>query len=187
MTQVLLVCARPTPWDAEDRFSGATSLPLTPEGRAAIINQMQSISLDVKAIYACLANEATRETAGILGKKFSLRPRNRTQLDELHIGVWRGMRRDELEHRFPTDFALWIEQPQSVEPPEGESLGGAIDRIRPALGKLLHRNRDSAIALALRPLAFQIVLGLLRGEEPLAIASHLHAAAALETIEVEAR
>jgi broad specificity phosphatase PhoE len=78
----------------------------------------------------------------------------------------------------------WQEEPLSVRPPEGESLGEVIDRVRPAIEKILKRNREGIVALVVRPLVMQIIHGLLRGETPEAIAKHLNHVDVMETIEV---
>jgi broad specificity phosphatase PhoE len=184
MTRVFLIHAGPTPWDAENRLTGAHSLPLTSEAAAAIRTLVDAIADPVTAIYACRANEACLAVAKMLGEKFQLRPRDRPELDEVHLGLWEGLTRDEVEHRFPSVFAAWEEQPMSVVPPDGESLPQAAARIGPALQKLLKRNRAGTVALALRPLALQIVAGLLRAQAPETIAGHLHAATAMETINI---
>ena len=159
-------------------------MPLTAEGTATIELLVNGISEKVTAIYACKANEACQAVAKMLGATFGLRWRDRPELDELHLGLWQGLTRDELEHRFPSVFPMWEEQPLSVNPPDGESLAQAVERIDMPLRKLLRRNRGGVVVLVLRPLALQIVAGLLRGEGPEAIASHLHVATAMETIEV---
>ena len=183
MTKVFLVHAGPTPWDAENRLVGAHSLPLTPQAAGAVQQWIDGLSEKVTAVYACLANEACHVVARMIGKHFSLRPRSRPELEEVHLGLWRGLTREELEHRFGKVFALWMEQPLSVEPPEGESLVQAIERIGPALFKLLGRNDGGVVALPLRPLSLQIVAGLLRGENPEQIGNHLHWPPATETID----
>jgi broad specificity phosphatase PhoE len=184
MTRVLLIHAGPTPWDAENRVTGAHSLPLTAEAAANIRTLVNAMTDSVTAIYACRANEACQAVAKILGEKFQLRPRDRPELDEMRLGLWEGLTRGELEHRFPSVFPAWEQQPLSVVPPDGESLPQAAERIGPALHKLLKRNRAGTVALALRPLALQIVAGLLREQTPEAIADHLHAAAAMATIDI---
>jgi probable phosphoglycerate mutase len=120
----------------------------------------------------------------MLGEKFDIRPKDKPELDEVRLGLWEGLTRDELEHRFETVFPLWLEQPLAVTPPDGESLPEAIQRIDPVVRKLLRRRRGAVMALVLRPLTLQIVAGLLRAEANEAIASHLHSVELMETIEL---
>jgi ferric-dicitrate binding protein FerR (iron transport regulator) len=49
---------------------------------------------------------------------------------------------------------------------------------------VLRRNRGHAIVLALRPMAMQIVAGILRLQSPEQIAAHLHDRVPGETIDI---
>jgi len=184
MTRLLLIHAGPTPWDAENRVVGANSLPLTEDARIALAARVGTIAELVDAIYTCDANEACKEAAGMLEEKFGVRVRDKPELGEVRLGLWEGMTRDELEHRFETVFPMWNEQPLAVTPPDGESLPEAIDRMRPVVRKIVRRHRGGVVAIVLRPLAMQIVAGLLRGEDPPGIAAHLHGIEMMETMEL---
>lgn len=185
MTRVLLIHAGPTPWDVENRLTGAQSLPLIPDAVAAVTSLIDAIATPPTAIYLHKANEACLQTAKLLAARFHLRLRDNDALGEMRLGLWEGLTRDEVRRRFPTVIPQWQEDPMSVRPPEGESLGEVIDRVQPALEKILRRNREGVIALVLRPLMMQITHGLLRHEPPHAIARHLNAVDVMQTIEIE--
>lgn len=184
MTRVLLIHAGPTPWDVENRLTGAHSLPLTKDAAAAMKALVDALPMPT-AIYLCQANEACLEAGNMLAEKFGVRIRDTAALEEMRLGLWEGLTREEVRRRFPTVTQQWQEDPLSVLPPEGESLGESIERIEPALKKILRRNREGVVALVLRPFAMQIVLGLLRGESPQVIATHLNNVDVMERIDVE--
>jgi broad specificity phosphatase PhoE len=184
MTRVVLIQAAPTPWDEEGRLSGRHTLPLTDEARASIGTIVAGIDFPVHAVYRAAANEATDQAAKIVAHRFHLRPRDAAALDEVKLGLWQGLRGAEVRSRFPSAFARWQEDAPSVKPPEGESLAEAIERLRGALGKVLRRNHDHAVVLALRPMAMQIVAGILRLERPEQIGAHLHNRVPVETIDI---
>lgn len=185
MTRVTLIHAGPTPWDEEDRMAGAQTLPLVEDALAKIAELAKSIAPAPTAIYFCKSNEASSEVAKLLGGIFKLRPRDNEQLHGFELGLWEGLTRGELRRRFPSVFPQWEEDPLSVNPPDGETLPEAIERIHEAIVKVLKRNRGGSIVLVMRPLALQIALGVLRNESPEAIAGHLHNSTAMETIELE--
>lgn len=185
MTRVLLIHAGPTKWDTENRVAGGHSLPLTADARIAAQSLVDALAGPVDAIYFSETNEACNDVADMLAEKFSLRPRDKPELAEMRLGLWEGLTRDELGRRFETVYPKWLSEPLAVNPPDGESLSEAIERIRPAVRKLLRRSRGGVIALVLRPLALQIVDGLLRGEEAEVIAAHLHGVEVMETIELQ--
>jgi broad specificity phosphatase PhoE len=184
MTRLLLIHAGPTPWDAENRLTGSHSLPLTPDAQVAAQSLVDAIAVPPTGLYLCRADEACEQVGRMVGKRFGLRLRDRPEFAELKLGLWEGLEREELRRRFSTIFPQWEEQPLSVIPPEGESLQEAIDRVKPALQKILRRNRDGNVAIVLRPLAMQIVSGLLHDEDGAKIAAHLHNIDVMETIEL---
>ena len=185
MTRVLLIQAGPTPWDIDNRVTGAHSLPLTTDAVAAMRALAHSIAPAPERIYLHEANEACREAAGIFGEAFGVPSRDEDRIGEMRLGLWEGLTREELRRRFPTVLPQWQQDPLSVLPPEGESLGQAIDRVKPALAKVLKRHRGNSVCLVVRPLMMQIIHGLLRGESPEVIAGHLNNVDVMETIDAE--
>ena len=184
MTRVILIHAGPTPWDADNRVTGAHSLPLTTDGVAAIKLLAESLDPPPTALYLDHQNEACLEAGNLLVEKFEIRLRDDERLGEFRLGLWEGLTREELRRRFPSVVPQWQENPLSVYPPEGESLGEAIERVRPALTKILQKQRGGVVCLVLRPLMLQIVAGLLRTESPEAIAHHLNNVDVMETMEL---
>jgi broad specificity phosphatase PhoE len=184
MTRVVLIQAGPTPWDEEERLAGAHTLPLTDGALQAIRALVERIDYPVHAVYRAAGNEAADQVAKCVAHKFHLRARDARELDELNLGLWQGLRGAEVRSRFPSAYARWEEDPLSVNPPEGESLADAIGRLRGALAKVLRRNRGHAVVLALRPMAMQIVAGILRLQSPEQISQHLHDRLPVETIDI---
>jgi broad specificity phosphatase PhoE len=184
MTRVVLIQAGPTPWDEEERLAGAHTLPLTDGALESIRALVERIDYPVHAVYRAARNEAADQAAKVVALKFHLRPRDAPELDEINLGLWQGLRGPEVKSRFPSAFARWQENALSVNPPEGEALSDAIGRLRGALGKVLRRNRGHAVALALRPMAMQIVAGIFRLQSPEQIGQHLHDRTPVETIDV---
>jgi broad specificity phosphatase PhoE len=184
-TRAVLIEAGPTPWDLEHRLAGNSSLPLTAEAMDAIRHLVDTLGFQIDSVYRSATNEAATQAAQIIGTKFGLRPRDNRDLEEVGLGLWEGLLPEELRQRFPTVYPKWEEQPLQVTPPDGEPLTAAIERIREAVNRILRRNRGYNFALALRPMAFQIATGVLRGESPPAIAERLHHRRAMETIEID--
>jgi broad specificity phosphatase PhoE len=184
-TRVFLVEAGPTPWDVEQRISGAVSLPLTAEAIDAVRHLIDGLDADVAAVYRHAGDEACDETAKLIANKFGLRPRDNADLQEVNLGLWQGLTQEELRSRFTKAFDQWEENPLTVTPPDGEPLTEAFDRIADAIKRILRRNKDLRIAIALRPMALQICAGVLRNETPETISTHLHQRQPIATIDVK--
>jgi broad specificity phosphatase PhoE len=182
MTRLVLIEAAPTQWDADERLAGAHSFPLTDDARSAI--QSFDLNTPIQSVYRAAQNEATDQAARIVAQRFRLRPRDNAALEEVNVGLWEGLKPPEIKGRFPSAYPRWRENAILVNPPEGESLPDAIARLHGALGQILRRNRGRTVALALRPMAMQIVIGLLRFESHEQIGGHLHNRCPFETIEL---
>src|SRR5215218_3675788 len=185
MTRVLLIQAGPTPWDIEGRLGGRHSLPLQADARVWIQTTLDQMTDPPVVVYRARRNEACDETAKLIAAKFNLRPRDNFDLDEIDMGLWQGLTRNELRSRFPKAFAQWEKHPDAVNPPDGEPLPNAIERLTNALRSIVWRNRETTIAIAMRPMSMRIAAGILIGETLEQIAAHLHEAPPLETIELD--
>jgi len=182
---MLIILAGPTPWDAEGRLTGSHTLPLTDEAKTSIESLVRALPKDVSAVYRCKANEACDQAAKLVADQFKLRPRDVTELDAVNLGLWQGLLREQLRFRFPTSFPHWEEAPAEINPPDGETFDQAYQRLRRGARKIIRRDRGKTIVLAMRPMAQQLLAGILRREEPSSIASHLHKASQVETIELD--
>jgi probable phosphoglycerate mutase len=169
----------------EGRLVGSRPLPLTAEAIDAIRRLLDSLPFKLQGVYRPKQNEACDQTARLIAQHFNLRLHHNRDLDAVRLGLWEGLTPEELEFRFPTVFPQWKENPLAVTPPDGEGLQSAIDRIDDALRRILRRNRGLTIALALRPMAAQIAIGVLNRQSPQTIASHLHTQQPIATIEIE--
>jgi broad specificity phosphatase PhoE len=184
MTHVVLISAGPTPWDREHRIVGNQSLPLTPEARQEIESHVTAMKARASAVYRAGANEACEQAAAIVAQAFGIRPYDNRDLEELNLGLWQGLTRSELKFRYPSTFPQWEENPQAVNPPDGEALNDAVQRLQRGVRRVLRRQRGLVVVLALRPMALQIVLGLLKGQDIAAIAGHLHNPSTIETMSI---
>jgi broad specificity phosphatase PhoE len=181
MTQVVLIKAGPTPWDAEERIAGNVSLPLTDEARERIAHLLDTLP-PVDAVYRCQSNESCDQVAKMMATLRKLKPRDVPELGAWCLGLWQGLRLEDLRQRYPTALEQWEQSPATIVPPEGEPFTDAIDRLAGAAGKIVRRNRGKSIAIVVRPTTLQILIGVLRRETPEQIASHLQNDSTMETI-----
>ena len=184
MTRVVLIHAGPTPWDQEDRLVGSHSLPLHQQASAELKSLVDSMAEPITAVHVDKTNEAAITVGKWLATRFKLRTRHSAELAEMNLGLWQGLDRGTLRTRFESSFPQWEQNPLNVTPPQGESLEQAIERLRRGAQKILKRNKGLTIALPIRPLAMQILLGLLRNEQPQEIAAHLHQVSPMEAVDI---
>ncbi len=101
----------------------------------------------------------------MLGERLELKPKTLDTLHNLNQGLWQGMLFDEVKAKQPKVYRQWQEHPDSVCPPEGETLATVRQRLKKALARLTKKHRSGTIALVLaQPLA-SVMRSFLRQEE----------------------
>src|SRR5436190_8215158 len=120
-TRVFMVRHGATVLSAEDRFAGASDIELSEEGR----QQAQCLSQRLRhekiaAVYASPMGR-TVETARILAAPHDIQVQTRDGFREISHGHWEGMKRRDVEEKFPQEIAEWEKDPYTFAPPGGES------------------------------------------------------------------
>src|SRR6476659_50278 len=110
-TRIFLVRHGATTLSAEDRFAGATDVPLSDIGREQVRRLAERLADDgITAVYASPLGR-TVETARILAEPHGLEVITRDGLREMSHGHWEQKTRQEVEREFPSEAAAWEEDP----------------------------------------------------------------------------
>jgi broad specificity phosphatase PhoE len=153
-----LVRCGETQWDTEGRLHGATDLPLSAGGRAAVTAAIGHVPDGHVGTVYHPPDEAATETAKMIAAGRGARTKSVDDLADPNLGLLEGLREQDLAERYPRRHKAWQDDPLSLVPPEGEPIGDARVRIFRALAKLSRRTRAEEIAVVLHPVGF----GLLR-------------------------
>ena len=131
--RVFLVRHGATILSAEDRFAGATDVPLSDEGREQTRRLAKRLGTEkISAVYASPLGR-TMETARILAEPHGLEVQPRDGLREISHGHWEQMTRREVEKKFPEECAEWEKDPYTFAPEGGESGLAVTARALPVL------------------------------------------------------
>ena len=156
MLTILLIRSGITEFDAQGRIQGTLDVPLCEEGRRQAIataEELRGRTEPIDALYAGPGLSA-QQTAEIVGDQFDLKPKTVKKLHNLDQGLWQGLLFEEVKAKQPKVYRQWQDRPDTVCPPEGETLQEAKERIRGALAKLTKKHKRGTIALVLaQPLA----------------------------------
>ena len=160
--RLLLVRSGPTEWDLSARLQGQTDLPLAESAGGAVHAQMLAVTMSGVSSVMFSPDEASRQVAAWLtegdGEGREAKVQQVEALRELNLGLWTGLRVEELETRFERAGAQWMEDPAAVAAPEGETIADLESRLLPVLEKALTRRRTStAIAVVVRPIAYAML------------------------------
>jgi probable phosphoglycerate mutase len=162
-TRVSLIRHGATQLTAENRFSGATGVDLSEEGRqqAALLGErLQRARID--ALYASNLSRAV-ETANIIGAHCGLTPAVVDALREISHGHWEGLTRAEVEERFPGEYEAWEEDPFTFAPAGGESGVAVLARALPALREIVMRHPEQNVVVVSHKATIRLLLSSLLG------------------------
>ncbi len=110
----------------------------------------------------CGPSQSAIRTAEAVGRAFGLRPRRIEELRNLDQGLWQGLQVDEIRRRHLKVFRQWLDDPFTVQPPQGEDVAEAFERVKAALKPLIKRHRDEAIGLVVCEPCAQLIAAMLR-------------------------
>lgn len=165
-TRIFLVRHGATILTAEDRFAGATDVPLSDEGRQQAGRlAVRLADLPVAAVYASPLDR-TMETARILAAPHQLEIQPRDGLKEISHGHWEKLTRQEVEEKFPTEAASWDEDPYTFAPEGGESGLQVTARALPALIDIVRRHEGSPVIVVSHKATIRLLLSSLLGFDP---------------------
>jgi len=165
-TRVFMVRHGATVLSAEDRFAGVTNVELSDEGREQARRLSERLSAEkIAAVYASPLGR-TVETARILAAPHNLPVQRCDGFREISHGHWEGMKRREVEEKFPEEIAAWEKDPYTFAPAGGESGLAVTARALPALIDLVRKHPGEHILIVSHKATIRLLLSSLLGFDP---------------------
>jgi broad specificity phosphatase PhoE len=165
-TRVFMVRHGATILSAEDRFAGATDVPLSEEGREQTRRLAERLSGEkILGVFASPLGR-TMETARILADPHGLEVQSRDGFREISHGRWEQMTRHEVEKCFPEEAAEWEKDPYTFAPVGGESGLAVTARALPALIQLVREHVGQTILIVSHKGTIRLLLSSLLGFDP---------------------
>jgi probable phosphoglycerate mutase len=166
LTRIFLIRHGATVLSSENRFAGATDIPLSDEGRCQVGRLADRLSeVPVSAVYASPLGR-TMETAAILAAPHRLEVQARDGLREISHGHWEGRTRQEVEKLYPDEVDSWEEDPYSFAPEGGESGLAVTARALPALLDIVRAHLGGSVIVASHKATIRLLLSSLLGFDP---------------------
>jgi broad specificity phosphatase PhoE len=151
---------------AEDRFAGATNVPLSDSGREQARRlALRLTSEPICAVYASPLDR-TLETARILAEPHRCDVQTRDGLREISHGHWEQLTRREVEHQFPDEVAAWDSDPYCFAPSGGETGLAVTARALPVLMELVQHHAGGNILIVSHKATIRLLLSSLLGFDP---------------------
>ena len=165
-TRVFMVRHGATVLSAEDRFAGVTDVELSEEGREQARRLADRLSGEkIAAVYASPLGR-TIGTARILAAPHDLQVQTCDGFREISHGHWEGMKRREVEEKFPEEMAEWEKDPYTFAPEGGESGLAVTARALPALIDLVRGHPGENILIVSHKATIRLLLSSLLGFDP---------------------
>jgi len=152
MSEVILIRPGCTDFDEQHRIQGMLDLPLNHRGEVqvdSLVEELQDLNLEVIYTSSC---EPARSTAETIGKSLGIPVKESEGLRNFDQGLWQGLRMDDIRRKYPKVFKQWQESPETICPPEGETVREAVERIRKSLQKPIKKKSRFGV-VASEPLA----------------------------------
>jgi len=165
-TRIFLIRHGATVLTAEDRFAGATDVPLSDTGREQVRRLADRLSDDgITAVYASPLGR-TVETARILAEPHGLSVELRDGLREISHGRWEQKTRHEVEQLFPDEAAAWDADPYTFAPVGGESGLTVTARSLPVLMEIVRAHPGGNVLVVSHKATIRLLLSSLLGFDP---------------------
>ncbi|TWT89030.1 Phosphoserine phosphatase 1 [Pseudobythopirellula maris] len=147
MLTILLVRPGATDYDMQGRIQGTLDIPLSEDGLRQVQACLEGVrALSPVAVYhgPC---ESAEQTAQLLSAEMGLRPKAMPSLRNLDHGLWQGMLVSDVKTKQPKVYRQWQEQPETVCPPQGETVLDAKARVAEGLRKLMKKHKEGTVAV----------------------------------------
>lgn len=147
MVRVVLIRPGTTDYDEQGRIKGTLDIPLNDFGNDQTARTASELSeLDIEIVYSSPC-QAAAETAAVLANSLGIKSKSVNRLQNLDHGLWQGKLIDEVKSTQRKVYKQWQEQPDTVCPPEGETLSSARQRVQTALEKILKKHKTGTIGM----------------------------------------
>ena len=163
MSTVIPVRPGCTDFDDQKRLQGSLDIPLNQRGESQlsrVVEAIRELPVEVVLTGSC---EPCYSSADALASALDVPLKKKSKLENLHHGLWQGLSLDEIRHKFPKVFKQWEEAPETVCPPEGETVTEGVTRIESVLKKPL-KKYSTFVVVASEPFA-TLISASLRGVE----------------------
>ncbi len=134
--RILLARHGETPWNAEGRYQGQRDIALSPVGEAQAAKlgeRLRDVGITRAVASPLVRAKGTAQLA--LGVARAATLSFDADLQEIAHGDWEGLLASEIRARDPALLAAWRDAPESVQMPNGESIGQVVDRAWPAFAR----------------------------------------------------
>ena len=165
MLRIILIRPGTTEYDQQGRILGTLDVPLSDQGTEQIVQAIDQLrGHGMEAVYTSPC-ESARQTASEISDGLGIRCKISDRLQNIDHGLWQGMLVEEVKRKQPKVYRQWMEQPETVCPPEGEMLDTARARVEGFLSKLFKKHKSGTVGVVVPEPMARLIESYLRNSE----------------------
>lgn len=156
MTRLILIRHGQTDYNLHNKYCGINNPPLNITGvqqAKKLAHKLKNFKID--KIYSSDLKRAY-QTAKIIFKNSSIKKTKK--LREMNFGIFEGLKYEEIIKKHSKIYTRWIDNPQNIKIPKGESLNKLNKRVLKNLFCILSRHPEKTIAVVTHEGPIRIIL-----------------------------
>lgn len=158
VARFILVRHGQTGWNKKERFRGWVDVELDEVGlkqAEAVAQRIVQWKLD--AVYSSPLKRAV-STAQPIAKQFGLTVVTLDGIIDMNFGDWQGLAIEEAKQKYPEQFDFWLNSPQRLKIPGGETLDEVRRRAVAVIDELAARHVDETVAVVTHRVVCKVLL-----------------------------
>ncbi|MFC2011236.1 histidine phosphatase family protein [Chloroflexota bacterium] len=161
MTEIILARHGETEWNVGEIFRGRIDIELNETGvkQAELLADYLS-DVKIEAIYSSPLKRALN-TAEAISRPHKLEVEITPRLIDLHFSQWQGLPLQEVKNKYGELYTEWIDSPDRVTIPGGESLNDVRERALSVMDEVITRYEGSVILVSHRVVNKVLICALL--------------------------
>ena len=163
MIEIILVRHGQTDWNTSETFRGRLEVALNDVG----IKQADDLGIylvkeKLDIIYSSPLQRAV-DTAVAIADRQNLEANTVENLTDFHYGDWQGKPRKEVEKDYPELYRDWLDTPEQIKMPRGESLEDVRKRAVPFIEDAMMRCGEGKIVFVSHRVVIKVIICALLG------------------------
>ena len=161
MTTIILARHGETEWNAEEIFRGRVDVDLNETGiREAELLAEHLSYMTIAAVYSSPLKRAL-QTAEMIARHHDVKVEVSPQLIDLDYGEWQGLSHETVRDRYGQLYHEWLNNPQLVKMPAGESLDDVRRRAISLVEDITAKAEDTVVLVSHRVVHKVLICALL--------------------------
>lgn len=147
--KLFLVRHGETDWNTKSWIQGRTDISLNENGRqqAKLLgDRLLEQRIDISQIYTSKLKRA-EQTAHIISDMTGKPCTVEEGLEEMNLGAWEGKSWKSVREEFSQEYRSWYQNRRYTRTPRGESYQDLLDRLVPALVRILDRGMGDVLVV----------------------------------------